>query len=80
MSRICKKCLTMQQAEDYLALIAKNKAATPEKYRAPEAVYDHRIALCEECDKLMGPTCVACGCYVELRAIRKDSRCPYKKW
>lgn len=80
MSRICKKCLTMQQAEDYLALIAKNKAATPEKYRVTEDVYDQRVALCEECEKLSGPTCMACGCYVELRAIRKDSRCPYKKW
>lgn len=80
MSRICKKCLIGQQAEDYLSLIAKNKAATPEKYRAGDDVYDKRIALCEDCEKLSGPTCLACGCYVELRAIRKDSRCPYKKW
>lgn len=80
MSRICKKCLIGQQAQDYLALIEKNKAATPVKYRAPEDVYDRRIAICEDCEKLSGPTCMACGCYVELRAIRKDSKCPYKKW
>lgn len=80
MSRICKKCLIGQQAEDYLALISKNKAATPEKYRAAEDVCDKRVAICEECEKLSGPTCLACGCFVELRAIRKDSKCPYKKW
>ena len=80
MSRICKKCLIGQQAEDYLALIEKNKAATPAKYRASDEVYDRRIAACEGCEKLTGPTCMACGCYVELRAIRKDSKCPYKKW
>lgn len=80
MSRICKKCLIGQQAEDYLKLIARNKAATPPKYRVTEDVYDQRIAICEACEKLSGPTCLACGCFVELRAIRKESRCPYKRW
>ena len=80
MSRICKKCLIGQQAEDYLKLIAHNKAATPLKCRAAEDVYDRRITICEACEKLSGPTCLACGCFVELRAIRKESRCPYKKW
>lgn len=80
MTRLCKKCLTMQQVEEYLALIEKNIAATPEKYRASDEQYDSRITLCEECEKRTGPTCMACGCYVQLRAIRKDSHCPYKKW
>lgn len=80
MIRICKKCLTMQQAGEYLALIEKNIAATPEKYRVTEENYKERIRLCEDCEKLTGPTCMACGCYVQLRAIRKDSHCPYKKW
>lgn len=80
MSRICKKCLIGQQAEDYMQLIEKNKAATPLKSRATEAVYDRRISLCEECDYLSGPTCLACGCYVELRAIRASASCPYRKW
>ena len=80
MSRICKKCLIGQQAEDYLQMIEKAKAAVSPRDRAEEAVYDRRIGICEECDKLSGPTCLACGCYVELRAIRKSVRCPYKKW
>ncbi len=80
MSRICKKCLIGQQAEDYLKLIEKNKAATPAKYRTPDDVYDHRITVCEACEKRNGATCMACGCYVELRAIRKDSKCPHRKW
>lgn len=80
MSRICKKCLIGQQAADYLALIAKNKAATPEKYRVAEEEFDRRVAICEGCEKLSGPTCLACGCFVELRALKKDSHCPKKKW
>jgi len=80
MSRICKKCLIGQQAEEYLQLIEKNREATPEKLRASEEVFDRRVAICEECEKRSGPTCMACGCYVELRALRKDGRCPYRKW
>lgn len=80
MSRICKKCLIGQQAEDYLRLIEKNKAAISPKDRVSDGVYEQRIGICEGCEKLSGPTCMACGCYVELRAIRKSIRCPYKKW
>ena len=80
MSRICKKCLIGQQAQDYLAMIAKSKAAVSPKDRASDSVYDRRVEVCEACSYLSGPSCLACGCYVELRAIRKSSRCPYGKW
>lgn len=80
MSRICKKCLIGIEAESYLQLIEKNRAAIPEKHRAADPELDRRISLCEECEKRSGPTCLACGCYVELRALRADSHCPYKKW
>lgn len=80
MSRICKKCMIGVEAEQYLLLIEKNRAAIPLKNRASDAEFDKRITACEECEKRSGPTCLACGCYVELRALRRDSRCPYKKW
>lgn len=80
MSRICKKCLIGQQAEDYLRMIEKSKAAVSPRDRADDALYDSRITACESCRHLSGPTCLACGCYVELRAIRKSSHCPYKLW
>ena len=80
MSRVCKKCLIGQQAQDYLAMIAKSKAAVSPKDRAEDDAYDRRIEACEACSYLSGPSCLACGCYVELRAIRKSSRCPYGKW
>lgn len=80
MSRICKKCMIGIEAESDLLLIEKNRAAIPEKRRATDPELDRRISLCEECEKRNGPTCLACGCYVELRALRADSHCPYKKW
>lgn len=80
MSTICKKCLIGQQAEDYLKFIEKNRAATPAKVKTSDEEYARRIGSCEACEKLSGPTCLACGCYVELRAMRRDTHCPYRKW
>lgn len=80
MSILCKKCLIGQDAESYLELIAKNRAAIPARDRADEDTCRARIACCEACSYLSGPTCLACGCYVELRALRKSTHCPYKKW
>lgn len=80
MTVICKKCLIGQQAEDYLAMLEKCRRAIPERDLAGEAELARRIALCEACEKRSGPTCLACGCYVELRAMKKAVHCPYKKW
>lgn len=79
-SVICKKCLIGIDAENYLQIIAKSRAAVPQRDKTDDAAYRARIAECEACRYLQGPTCTACGCYVELRAIRKASHCPYKKW
>lgn len=80
MSVICKKCLIGLDAENYLQLIEKNRAAVPTRERTDDELYAQRIHLCEDCRYLRGATCTACGCYVELRAIRKASHCPYRWW
>lgn len=67
-------------AEADAAMIEKYKAAIKNEDRVSEEVYERRLAVCKECDRLNSGTCAACGCYVELRALSPMSRCPYKKW
>lgn len=67
-------------AEADAAMIEKYKAAIKKEDRVSEAVYERRLAVCKECERLNSGTCAACGCYVELRALSPMSRCPYKKW
>lgn len=50
------------------------------KEKTPDAEYRRRLSVCMECEYLSQGTCNACGCYVELRAAKKNGRCPYKKW
>ena len=77
---VCKKCFLGVQAEQYSLMIEKSKAAVPERDRCGDAEYGRRISLCEACEFFHAATCRACGCYVELRAIKNNSHCPKKKW
>lgn len=78
--RICKKCFLRDLAEEDQKDLKKYLAAIKPKDRASEAMYEERLSVCRECDKLNEATCEACGCYVEFRAYARDSHCPKKKW
>ena len=80
MERICKKCLLREMAGADIEMIEKYKEAIKEADRVSPDTYEKRLSACKSCDKLNEGTCGACGCYVELRAIAKTGRCPYKKW
>jgi hypothetical protein len=79
-ANICKKCLLREMAEQDYQMIEKYFLAIREIDRADDLVYEKRLAVCKECELLNAGTCGACGCYVELRAAVRQSRCPHKKW
>ena len=78
--RICKKCLLRDLAEEDQKELKKYLAAIKPKDRASDEVYEKRLGICRECEKLVEATCEACGCYVEYRAYASLSRCPKRKW
>ena len=79
--RICKKCLLADlDNEKLLAEVRQAIDRLDDSLRTSSDVYEKRLDTCRSCDYLNEGTCGACGCYVELRAAAKTSRCPYKKW
>ena len=81
MKRFCRKCLLQDYDEErYRELIRKEIDWMDEEMRAPEELYLKRLEVCTGCDRLTEGTCLACGCYVELRAAAKSGKCPKKKW
>ena len=80
MATICKKCLLREMAEADMAMITRYKEAIKENDRVSGEVYEERLSVCKSCEFLNAGTCGACGCYVELRAVAKAGKCPYKKW
>lgn len=51
-------------------------AAVPPEQRADEAAVRARLGACRRCPWLDGGLCGQCGCYVELRATKRNQFCP----
>ncbi|MBR5420708.1 MAG: hypothetical protein IK115_06125 [Lachnospiraceae bacterium] len=81
MRKPCIKCLLQDFDEaGYIEKIKKELDWMDEELRSPEELYRKRLDVCLSCEKLHEGTCLACGCYVELRAAIRKGKCPYKKW
>lgn len=79
--KICKRCLIRELGEEnYHKMIGQYIEIFDKSERASDELTENRLSICRECDKLNAGTCLACGCYVEIRAAIRKTHCPYKKW
>lgn len=77
----CYKCLLRELDEEaYMKQLHRYIELLDRDVKTAKEVYENRLSVCKQCDYLEAGTCLACGCYVELRAAVKKNRCPYKKW
>ena len=75
--KICKRCLLEDMDEnEYIRSLKEYIAAYPEEKKADEETVRQRLEICRSCDHLANGMCRKCGCYVELRCIKKESYCP----
>lgn len=83
MKPFCKKCLLEDMDLDgELKNILEYIKEIPAERRAEDNLYRRRLDICRECDSLANGICGKCGCYVELRAAKKEMYCASeeKKW
>ncbi len=81
MSKICTRCLLKDfSREQYEKIVVEGIRALPAEDLVSEEIKSVRLGYCRQCDKINQGTCLACGCFVEIRAVTKKGRCPYKKW
>lgn len=79
--RRCKRCLLREYDEAaYKEKLERVLLLMKPHEKADETLYEERLKICRDCEKLLEGTCLACGCYVELRAAGKKERCPYRHW
>ena len=77
----CLKCLLKEMDEEaYMEKLHRYIEMLHADTKCPQALYEERLKVCKQCDYLEAGTCLACGCYVELRAATKMAGCPYKRW
>ena len=73
----CKRCLLEDLPDEHMLreLILQRIALLPPQDRADGAEYARRLALCRACQQLLEGTCRLCGCYVEIRAAKRNMHC-----
>ena len=81
MPKPCTRCLLKDYSKEvYEKLIVEGLKALPIEDLTTEDVTAKRLSVCKDCEKINQGTCLACGCYVEIRAALKTGKCPYSKW
>ncbi len=80
--RRCRRCFLyeMDGKETYYQSVVRLRQAMPAAERADDVEYDRRLSVCRECPHLDNATCMQCGCYAEVRALKRAARCPMKRW
>ena len=79
--RPCRKCLIKDLDDKKISEEIKQAIdRLDDGLKVSEEEYGSRLDVCISCDRLNAGTCMACGCYVELRAAAVSGKCPYKKW
>ncbi|MDO4293831.1 MAG: DUF6171 family protein [Eubacteriales bacterium] len=77
----CLKCLLREMDEEaYMRQLHRYIELLDQDVKAARKLYEERLEACKACDYLEAGTCLACGCYVELRAAVRKNKCPYRKW
>lgn len=81
MPKICTRCLLKDfSREQYEKIIVEGIQTLPPEELVSDETVSRRLLICKECEKINQGTCLACGCYVEIRAAMKKGSCPYRKW
>lgn len=76
-ARLCPRCFDDPQLQEEFAARAVTYAAElPPEQCVDDAAYAKRLAACEACEFLLRGACGKCGCFVIVRAKRKNKDCP----
>ncbi|MBO5279551.1 MAG: hypothetical protein J6B06_08700 [Lachnospiraceae bacterium] len=73
---MCKIPPKLQKNQMYEAIAAYVRNI-PVEQRTADDIYEKRLAICSECEALVGGlTCKYCGCFVLARARKDSQQCP----
>ena len=73
----CRRCLLSDDVNRAAyATIADYIASLDPERKVDEAAYARRLAACRTCEHLHNALCAKCGCYVEVRCIKRALTCP----
>jgi len=77
--RICRICLLKELGEGYFQNVYEYIESLPDEIKVCEEEYARRLEICCSCKNLVNGMCKICGCFVEVRAVKRLSHCPDTK-
>lgn len=65
-----------------MSFAKKLKQKIIDNVNAIQEVRTFRLEICNNCPELISSTrqCKECGCFVDLKAALKNTKCPLDKW
>ncbi len=77
----CKLCDILGSIPEDVAPYAQRLYdLMPQGERADESLMKSRLDICNSCEKRQNSTCLKCGCYIQVRVLGRENRCPAKRW
>lgn len=75
--KVCKRCLLNELDDtDYFKSIYEYIDNIPEINKCGNKEYLKRLDICKGCNNLLNGMCKHCGCFVEVRAAKRNQHCP----
>ncbi|MBE6823475.1 DUF6171 family protein [Caproiciproducens sp. LBM24188] len=76
MDIVCRRCLLKDMTDsEYYRSISEYVESLDETMRTPAPDYEARLAYCRQCSHLINGMCELCGCFVEVRAAKRQNHC-----
>ena len=73
----CPRCAwTKEMFEKELMKLKDYIENIPDEEKVTDEEYEKRLLICDGCKELRSGLCGQCGCYVAVRAVRKNGYCP----
>ncbi len=73
----CLRCLIEDLGDEELAAVLREGIEMiPQEHQVSREIYERRLDACRKCDHLVNGLCKFCGCFVEMRAMKKRGSCP----
>lgn len=73
---VCRRCLLQDMTDgEYYRTVSEYVNSLDDAVRTPPQEYEARLASCRQCGQLVNGMCALCGCFVEVRAAKRQNRC-----
>jgi hypothetical protein len=73
---ICQRCHAFEDDGKLLEQMQAYLKRMDPEICCEDAEYESRLLECEQCPSMINGVCKFCGCFVILRAKKKNSTCP----